>query len=97
MFLNWYLLINRSWGQNCYVESYVGLSISCIVDAKWCAVIYCSLLADGLDGLPEPQSMRVENKMFYFDVGQNRRGVFMRVSEVFNFKLLKASWAGGLT
>jgi len=26
--------------------------------------------------------MRVENKMFYFDVGQNRRGVFMRVSEV---------------
>ena len=26
--------------------------------------------------------MRVENKMFYFDVGQNRRGVFMRISEV---------------
>jgi len=40
------------------------------------------LLADGLDGLPEPQSMRVENKMFYFDVGQNRRGIFMRISEV---------------
>ena len=40
------------------------------------------LSADGLDGLPEPQSMRVENKMFYFDIGQNRRGVFMRVSEV---------------
>jgi len=32
--------------------------------------------------LPEPRSMRVENKMFYFDVGQNRRGVFMRISEV---------------
>lgn len=46
-------------------------------------VITCSVLcADGLDGLPEPQSMRVENKMFYFDVGQNRRGIFMRVSEV---------------
>jgi hypothetical protein len=37
---------------------------------------------DGLDGLPEPQSMRVENKMFYFDIGQNRRGIFMRISEV---------------
>lgn len=37
---------------------------------------------DGLDGLPDPQSLRVENKMFYFDVGQNRRGVFMRISEV---------------
>jgi hypothetical protein len=37
---------------------------------------------DGLDGLPEAQALRVENKMFYFDVGQNRRGVFMRISEV---------------
>ena len=26
--------------------------------------------------------MRVDNKMFYFDIGQNRRGTFMRVSEV---------------
>ncbi|CAH1802908.1 unnamed protein product, partial [Owenia fusiformis] len=32
--------------------------------------------------LPESRSMRVENKMFYFDVGSNRRGVFLRVSEV---------------
>ena len=32
--------------------------------------------------LPEPRSMRVDNKMFYFDVGQNRRGVFLRISEV---------------
>ncbi|XP_046371698.1 transcriptional activator protein Pur-alpha-like isoform X2 [Haliotis rubra] len=32
--------------------------------------------------LPESRSMRVENKMFYFDVGSNRRGVYMRVSEV---------------
>ena len=40
------------------------------------------LLSEGQGELPEPRSMRVENKMFYFDVGQNRRGVFMRVSEV---------------
>ncbi|XP_005098177.1 transcriptional activator protein Pur-beta isoform X3 [Aplysia californica] len=32
--------------------------------------------------LPESRSMRVENKMFYFDVGSNRRGVYLRVSEV---------------
>jgi len=32
--------------------------------------------------LPEPQSLRVENKMFYFDIGHNRRGTFMRISEV---------------
>lgn len=32
--------------------------------------------------LPEPRSMRVESKMFYFDIGQNRRGVYMRISEV---------------
>ena len=48
---------------------------------KSLAVSFC-LWADGLDGLPEPQSMRVENKMFYFDIGQNRRGIFMRISEV---------------
>lgn len=43
---------------------------------------YVPVFADGLDGLPEPQSIRVDNKMFYFDIGQNRRGIFMRISEV---------------
>lgn len=37
------------------------------------------------DELPEPQSLKVENKMFYFDIGQNRRGTFMRISEVRSF------------
>lgn len=46
-------------------------------------------LADGLDGLPEPQHLRVENKIFYFDVGQNRRGVFMRISEVLALELCR--------
>ena len=32
--------------------------------------------------LPEGRHLRVENKNFYFDVGQNNRGVFMRISEV---------------
>lgn len=33
-------------------------------------------------GLPEGRQFRVENKVFYFDIGQNNRGIFMRVSEV---------------
>jgi hypothetical protein len=32
--------------------------------------------------LPEGRHLRVENKNFYFDIGQNNRGVFMRISEV---------------
>jgi len=34
------------------------------------------------EALPEAQSLRVDNKTFYFDVGQNKRGMFMRISEV---------------
>jgi hypothetical protein len=50
------------------------------------------------DDLPEPQSLRVENKMFYFDIGHNRRGTFMRISEVrANFRtaitIPERSWA----
>ena len=32
--------------------------------------------------LPEPKEVRVELKRFYFDVGNNNRGVFLRLSEV---------------
>ncbi|XP_037068652.1 LOW QUALITY PROTEIN: transcriptional activator protein Pur-beta-like [Pollicipes pollicipes] len=32
--------------------------------------------------LPEGKHMRVENKNFYFDIGQNDRGIYMRISEV---------------
>ncbi|KAL0277671.1 UNVERIFIED_CONTAM: hypothetical protein PYX00_004883 [Menopon gallinae] len=32
--------------------------------------------------LPEGTHMRVENKIFYFDIGQNNRGIYMRISEV---------------
>jgi uncharacterized protein YmfQ (DUF2313 family) len=37
--------------------------------------------------LPEGRHLRVENKNFYFDIGQNNRGIYMRISEVsgFNF------------
>ena len=36
--------------------------------------------------LPEGRHVRVENKNFYFEVGQNNRGVFMRISEVILMK-----------
>uniref|UniRef100_A0A915PVA2 Uncharacterized protein n=1 Tax=Setaria digitata TaxID=48799 RepID=A0A915PVA2_9BILA len=32
--------------------------------------------------LPEPKHVRAENKIFYFDVGHNERGTFVRISEV---------------
>jgi hypothetical protein len=32
--------------------------------------------------LPEGTHLRADNKVFYFDVDQNHRGVFMRISEV---------------
>ncbi|XP_055343411.1 transcriptional activator protein Pur-beta-like [Paramacrobiotus metropolitanus] len=32
--------------------------------------------------IPESRSIRVENKTFFFDIGQNTRGVFMKISEV---------------
>ena len=32
--------------------------------------------------LPESCELRVEQKRFYFDVGRNPRGTFMRISEV---------------
>ncbi|KAM9735279.1 purine-rich element-binding protein gamma isoform 1-T5 [Menidia menidia] len=37
--------------------------------------------ADGPE-LPDAASFRVDNKRFYFDVGSNRYGVFLKVSEV---------------
>jgi hypothetical protein len=48
--------------------------------------------------LPPSRSCRVENKSFYFDVGHNNRGVYMKVSEVqANFRtditIPEKSWA----
>ena len=32
--------------------------------------------------LPESKYLRVGNKHFYFDIGSNARGIFLRISEV---------------
>ena len=32
-------------------------------------------------GLPEGRHVKVDNKNFYLDIGQNNRGVYMRISE----------------
>lgn len=42
--------------------------------------------------LPEGKQIRAENKMFYFDIGQNNRGIFMRVSEVHFNNFLRFSF-----
>lgn len=33
--------------------------------------------------------MKVDNKNFYFDIGQNNRGIYMRISEVHNTLFLR--------
>ena len=48
--------------------------------------------------LPEGQHFRTENKKFYFDIGQNNFGVFMRISEVkstyrTSITIPESSWA----
>ncbi|ESO00362.1 hypothetical protein HELRODRAFT_83131, partial [Helobdella robusta] len=32
--------------------------------------------------MPGARQLKVDNKMFYFDIGQNKRGTYMRISEV---------------
>ena len=32
--------------------------------------------------LPASKNLRVGNKNFYFDIGSNNRGIFLRISEV---------------
>lgn len=39
--------------------------------------------------LPEGRYMRVDSKNFYFDIGQNNRGIYMRISEVYMYYLRK--------
>ena len=50
-------------------------------------------LAETTVELPESKSMRVENKMFYFDIGQNNRGTYMRVSEASQLSITACSVA----
>uniref|UniRef100_A0A3B4Z4C8 Purine rich element binding protein G n=1 Tax=Seriola lalandi dorsalis TaxID=1841481 RepID=A0A3B4Z4C8_SERLL len=38
--------------------------------------------SDDRGRLPEAASFRVDNKRFYFDVGSNRYGIFLKISEV---------------
>ncbi|XP_002738446.2 transcriptional activator protein Pur-alpha-like [Saccoglossus kowalevskii] len=38
--------------------------------------------AEAQPELPEGRHIRVENKNFYFDIGSNHRGIYMRISEV---------------
>ena len=44
--------------------------------------LFLLIISEGQSELPESKYLRVENKVFYFDAGSNRRGVYLRVSEV---------------
>lgn len=44
--------------------------------------------------LPEGRHMKVDNKNFYFDIGQNNRGIYMRISEVRTLQTLMTSDRG---
>lgn len=46
-------------------------------------MLYVFICCNSFKGeLPEGRHMRVDNKNFYFDIGQNNRGIYMRISEV---------------
>lgn len=44
--------------------------------------LLCLFVCFAVGELPEGRHLRVENKNFYFDIGQNNRGIYMRISEV---------------
>ncbi|KAH8308519.1 hypothetical protein KR059_009985 [Drosophila kikkawai] len=51
----------------------------------FCLLPFLSFFLSRFKGdLPEERHMKVDNKNFYFDIGQNNRGVYMRISEVKN-------------
>ncbi|XP_072945845.1 transcriptional activator protein Pur-alpha isoform X2 [Epargyreus clarus] len=47
--------------------------------------------------LPEGRHLRVDNKNFYFDIGQNNRGIYMKVSEVHNISEVKSNFRTAIT
>ncbi|VVC89500.1 unnamed protein product [Leptidea sinapis] len=47
--------------------------------------------------LPEGRHLRVDNKNFYFDVGQNNRGVYLKVSEVVPSLQVKSNFRTAIT
>jgi PurA ssDNA and RNA-binding protein len=61
---------------------------SVILMAGKCHPLLCRLILIKINfcrfkgELPEGRHLRVDNKNFYFDIGQNNRGIYMRMSEV---------------
>ncbi|XP_064602397.1 transcriptional regulator protein Pur-beta-like isoform X2 [Liolophura sinensis] len=52
---------------------------------------------EGQGELPGSQHFRVENKKFFFDVGSNQRGVFLRISECVNLLQVRPSYRTAIT
>lgn len=53
-----------------------------IFGSYFCATFPLQLSTDIFSDLPESKVLFVGNKTFYFDVGSNRYGVYLRISEV---------------
>lgn len=85
---------------NCPLGLYIHISLSGTFVREVCSLCIFKMLGNFLASfhhqyniailefkgeLPEGQHMRVENKNFYFDIGQNSRGIYMRISEVISF------------
>ncbi|CAH0599228.1 unnamed protein product [Chrysodeixis includens] len=47
--------------------------------------------------LPEGRHLRVDNKNFYFDIGQNNRGIYMKVSEMALGPQVKSNFRTAIT
>ncbi|XP_026731150.1 transcriptional activator protein Pur-beta isoform X2 [Trichoplusia ni] len=47
--------------------------------------------------LPEGRHLRVDNKNFYFDIGQNNRGIYMKVSEMALGTQVKSNFRTAIT
>lgn len=72
---------HRRWRiQRLLFKSFPLVSFSVFQSSWFHHVFFVSLPMTG--ELPEGRHLRVENKNFYFDIGQNNRGIYMRISEV---------------
>lgn len=52
-------------------------------------ILFASISEEVASDLPPSREQRVEQKRFYFDVGSNTRGVYLRISEVSTWTYLR--------
>lgn len=80
-----------------YLDSFITEHKQALVTFRSYPKTSSFVIAEGQSDLPESKYLRVENKVFYFDVGSNRRGVYLRVSEVCHLVLFYFQTDGSIT